>query len=84
MSLDPVSLPGSLQTNRRLSQWLRVHADGQVTVRTGKVDLGQGISTALAQIAAEELDVPMERVSVERASTWQGPHEGVTAGSMSV
>ena len=84
MSLDPVPLPGSLQANRRLSQWLRVHADGQVTVRTGKVDLGQGISTALAQIAAEELDVPMARVSVERASTWQGPHEGVTAGSMSV
>ena len=81
---NPVVLPGSLQTNRRLSQWLAFHANGRVTVRTGKVDLGQGISTALAQIAADELDVSVTRICMERASTVQGPNEGMTAGSMSV
>jgi CO/xanthine dehydrogenase Mo-binding subunit len=81
---SPVELPGSLQTNRRLSQWLTFHADGRVTVRTGKVDLGQGISTVLAQIVAEELDIDLGRIRVERASTVQGPNEGMTAGSMSV
>ncbi len=80
----PVVLPGSLQTNRRLSQWLAFHAGGRVTVRTGKVDLGQGISTVLAQIAAEELDVSVGRIRMERATTVQGPNEGMTAGSMSV
>src|SRR5882672_1437773 len=54
---DPARLPGSLQTNRTLDAWLRINADGSVTVFTGKVELGQGIVTALAQIAAEELEV---------------------------
>ncbi len=81
---NPPVLPGSLQTNRRLSQWLAFHTDGRVTVRTGKVDLGQGISTVLAQMAAEELDVDLGRICVERASTVLGPNEGMTAGSMSV
>src|SRR5207302_10902005 len=54
------SLPGSLQGNRRLDSWLRIDADGSATIFTGKVELGQGILTALAQIAAEELDLPLE------------------------
>src|SRR2546421_12596728 len=54
-----LSLPGSLRTNRRLAQWLRFHADGYVEIFSGKVELGQGIGTALAQIAAEELDVAL-------------------------
>src|SRR5437762_65831 len=45
----PVQLPGSLQTNRMLDAWLRIDAQGKVTVFTGKVELGQGIVTALAQ-----------------------------------
>ena len=61
----PAQLPGSLQTNRMLDAWLRINADGSVTVFTGKVELGQGIVTALAQIAAEELDVPLGRVTME-------------------
>ena len=50
-------LPGSLHTNRMLSGWLSINRDGTVTVFTGKVELGQGITTALAQIVADELDV---------------------------
>ncbi|MBW8768081.1 MAG: molybdopterin-dependent oxidoreductase, partial [Geodermatophilales bacterium] len=70
--------------NPRLSQWVTVGADGTVRVRIGKVELGQGILTALAQVAAEELDVPLERVRMLPAHTGAGPDEGLTAGSMSV
>ncbi len=78
------NLPGSLNTNRRLSQWLSIHSDGTVTVRSGKVELGQGISTALAQIVAQELGVAASRIRMVSASTSAGPNEGMTAGSMSV
>src|SRR5262245_43655168 len=54
LAQEPARLPGSLQTNRRLDAWLRINADGTATVFTGKVELGQGILTALRQIAAEE------------------------------
>ena len=77
-------LPGSLQTNRMLDAWLRINADGSVTVFTGKVELGQGIVTALAQIAAEELDVPLARVTMISGDTGRSPNEGQTAGSQSI
>lgn len=79
-----VPLPGSLNVNRRLSQWLAINADGTVTVRTGKVELGQGIATALAQIVCGELGVAASRIRMVAASTATAPNEGVTAGSMSV
>jgi len=50
--------PGSLEKNPRLSQWLRLEHDGTVSIFSGKVEIGQGILTALAQIAAEELELP--------------------------
>ena len=80
----PAQLPGSLQTNRTLDAWLRINADGSVTVFTGKVELGQGIVTALAQIAAEELEVPLARVTMISGDTGQTPNEGQTAGSQSI
>jgi len=58
--------------------------DGAVQVRLGKVELGQGILTALAQIAADELGLPLERVRIVEADTRHGPDEGVTSGSLSV
>ena len=80
----PPVLPGSLNSNRMLDGWLRINADGTVTVFTGKVELGQGILTALAQIAADELDVAYERVQMVSADTSRSPNEGMTAGSQSV
>ena len=77
-------LPGSLDNNRMLDAWIRIGADGKVTVFTGKVELGQGILTALAQIAAEELDVPLARVSMISGDTGRTPNEGQTAGSQSI
>ena len=67
--------------NRMLDAWIRINADGTVTVFTGKVELGQGIVTALAQIAAEELDLPLARVSMISGDTGRTPNEGMTAGS---
>jgi CO/xanthine dehydrogenase Mo-binding subunit len=79
-----VTLPRNLAAAPRLSTWLRVADDGTVTVRTGKVELGQGILTAVAAIAAYELDVPPSSVRVLGAHTGLGPDEGPTAGSMSI
>src|SRR5437660_1802357 len=81
---QPKQLPGSLGANRMLDAWLRINADGSATVFTGKVELGQGIVTALAQIAAEELDLPLARVKMISGDTGQTPNEGQTAGSLSI
>jgi CO/xanthine dehydrogenase Mo-binding subunit len=78
------SLPVSLAANPRLSSWIRFASDGQVQVSPGKVEIGQGIVTALAQIAADELDIDLSRVRMVRASTAGSPNEGVTSGSLSV
>ena len=76
-------LPGSLQTNRRLDRWIRF-GDDRVAVRPGKVEIGQGVVTALAQVAAEELDVALERIVMIPADTAASPNEGMTAGSQSI
>src|SRR6478752_8489192 len=83
-SPSPPKLPISLAANPKLSSWLRFSAEGRVTVSPGKVEIGQGIVTALAQIAADELDVALSRVQMVRASTAASPNEGVTSGSLSV
>ena len=80
----PGKLPGSLMANPRLDRWLAFDAAGHVTVTPGKVELGQGILTALAQIVADELDVALPRVRLQAASTPGSPNEGVTSGSLSV
>src|SRR2546423_3314666 len=77
-------LPGSLSGNRMLDAWIRINPDGSATVFTGKVELGQGIVTALAQIAAEELDLPLARISMISGDTGRTPNEGQTAGSQSI
>ena len=77
-------MPGSLATNRRLDGWLAINADGTVTVFTGKVELGQGIGTALAQIVADELDVDLARIVMISGDTSRTPNEGVTSGSQSI
>ena len=66
---DKPRLPGSLHVNRMLSQWLEFAGDGTVLARPGKVELGQGILTALTQIVAEELDVAPARVRLLPATT---------------
>lgn len=77
-------LSPSLVRTPRLSRWLAIEAGGSVAARTGKVELGQGIVTALAQIVADELDVAVDRVRMVPASTDSGPDEGSTSGSRSI
>jgi nicotinate dehydrogenase subunit B len=77
-------LPPSLAANPRLGDWLRILPAGVVEVHSGKVELGQGVLTALAQIAAEELDVDVARVRMTAAATGASPDEGYTAGSLSI
>jgi hypothetical protein len=62
-------LPGSLNSNRRLDAWIRINPDGTLTMFTGKVELGQGILTALTQIVADELDVEPQRLQVVSGDT---------------
>lgn len=78
------ALPRDLAANPRLSRWLTLTREGNFALRVGKVELGQGILTALAQVAADELGVPLEQVRSLPAHTDLGPDEGLTAGSMSI
>jgi nicotinate dehydrogenase subunit B len=84
MSSTAPTLPVSLAANPKLSSWVKFGADGQVTLCPGKVEIGQGIVTALAQIAADELDIDLARVKMVRATTAGSPNEGVTSGSLSI
>jgi nicotinate dehydrogenase subunit B len=77
-------LPGSLKKAPFLDSWIRIDADGAITVFTGKAELGQGIKTALLQVAAEELDAGLDRLTLITADTARTPDEGYTAGSHSV
>ena len=77
-------LPSSLAANSGLDTWLRIAADGQITLSPGKCELGQGIQTALAQIAAEELGVSFDQVRVATVDTDSSPNEAYTNGSRSV
>ena len=81
---QPAALPASLNGNRRLDAWLAIDPNGTVTIFTGKIELGQGIGTALSQIAADELDVELPRIDVVHGDTARTPNEGQTAGSLSV
>ena len=76
--------PGSLTTAAALDAWIRINADGTVMVFTGKVEIGQGITTALAQVVAEELDVSIDRLRLVTADTERTPNEGYTSGSWSM
>jgi CO/xanthine dehydrogenase Mo-binding subunit len=78
------ALPGSLEQEPMLDAWIRIDANGGITVFTGKAELGQGIKTALIQIAAEELVVEPSRIRLVTADTGQTPNEGYTAGSQSM
>jgi CO/xanthine dehydrogenase Mo-binding subunit len=78
------TLPLSIINNRRMEKWLRFQPDRTIRLGVGKVELGQGNVTALAQIAAEELDVSLGRIAVLSGDTQDAPDEGQTTGSQSI
>src|SRR5215467_10272930 len=77
-------LPGPLNDNPNLNRWVDFPTPGKVTVLTGRVELGQGVLTAMAQIAADELDVAIGRITIRSGDTERAPNEGYTAGSQSM
>jgi CO/xanthine dehydrogenase Mo-binding subunit len=81
---DGSKLPGSLASTPLLDAWIRIGADNSITVCTGKGELGQGVKTALIQIAAEELGVQPATIKLVTADTRTTPDEGYTAGSNSM
>jgi CO/xanthine dehydrogenase Mo-binding subunit len=80
----PAVLPPLLKDNPRLDQWVRFETPGRVTVSTGRVEIGQGVLTAMLQIAADELDVSPDRIDLRTGDTTLTPDEGYTAGSQSI
>lgn len=75
-------LPSSIRENPLLGQWVDFGEPGVAKIFSAKVELGQGIITAIAQIAAEELGLQMRQILVISGDTRQCPDEGYTAGSM--
>ncbi|MFN7225038.1 MAG: molybdopterin cofactor-binding domain-containing protein [Paracoccaceae bacterium] len=81
---EGATLPGDMKNHPILSSWLRINADGTVTLLMGKVELGQGSITAVAQVCAEELVIDFDRIEVIAGDTWLSPDEGTTAGSQTM
>jgi nicotinate dehydrogenase subunit B len=77
-------LPGDLPDAPYLDAWIRIAPDGEITVFTGKAELGQGAKTALRMVAAEELRVSPTEITLVTADTGQTPDEGYTAGSQTM
>jgi CO/xanthine dehydrogenase Mo-binding subunit/aerobic-type carbon monoxide dehydrogenase small subunit (CoxS/CutS family) len=84
LALLRAPLPSPLTQTPSLDAWVRFNTDDTVTVYSGKVELGQDLRTAVAMIAADELDVPLSCVRVVMADTGQSPDEGYTGSSMSL
>jgi CO/xanthine dehydrogenase Mo-binding subunit len=77
-------LPQFIIDNPRLGDWFAFASPGSVILKTGKVEIGQGILTALRQIAAEELDLPLALLDVLSGDTTASPQEGPTVASLSI
>ena len=78
------TLGGDLEDSPFLDNWIEIRADGVVVVKIGKVELGQGAVTAYAQVAADELDVSLDRITMISGDTHLCPDQGTTAGSGSM
>jgi nicotinate dehydrogenase subunit B len=77
-------LPDGELDPQSLDSWIAISPDGTVTFFTSKVEIGTGIQTALAQIIAEELDVPFERVILDSGDTTKSIEQGSTVGSRTI
>ncbi|MGG5818618.1 molybdopterin cofactor-binding domain-containing protein [Falsiroseomonas sp. HW251] len=78
------AMPPMIRANPAMQAWVRIAPDGRITVLTGRVELGQGVLTAMRQIASDELDVAPDRLSLISGDTAETADEGVTAGSQSI
>lgn len=74
----------SLADNPKCSDWFELPREGRVILKTGKVEIGQGLATALVQIAADELDIAPDRIEIRMGHTALGPVEAGTSSSLSI
>lgn len=79
-----MSAHASLLNSPKVNDWLDFSQNGELILHTGKVDIGQRITTALALIASEELNIPFNQITVRKTRTDVDPNEGYTAGSFSM
>lgn len=77
-------LPSSLRRHPAINAWLQILEDGTIRILTGKMELGQGLSTAILQVAGEELNTDPASLQLVLAETGTTPNEGYTAGSRSM
>src|SRR5699024_4461329 len=73
-----------IENNPELDSWIRIGEDGTVSLFTGKVELGTGVLTALAQIVAEELYIDFDQVTVTSADTDIVPDQGGTTATSTI
>ncbi|MEI7530949.1 MAG: molybdopterin cofactor-binding domain-containing protein [Betaproteobacteria bacterium] len=83
-SIEITSLPPFVASQPKLSQWMAITLPGKITIYSGKVELGQGISIALSQIVCEELGIRLDQLDWVAGNTYVSPNEWYTAGSLSV
>lgn len=81
---SPGATPNSPIDAKQVDSWLAIGQDNMVTIFSGRVELGTGTRTALAQIAADELYVPFENIMMVQGDTARAPDEGYTAGSKTI
>lgn len=79
---SPLNPSGNID-NTQVDSWVAVGADGSITVFAGKAELGTGMKTMQIQIAAEELSVPVERITMVLCRSGVTPNQGLTVGSNS-
>jgi nicotinate dehydrogenase subunit B len=84
--LPPLAMPATAATPdpAMLDSWIAVHADSTATVFMGKVELGQGTTTGMLQIAGEELDLDMSQLAAARIDTEVTPNQGASVASLSI
>jgi len=81
-SVTPTVSAQGGNTPQTLDSWLSIDASGHVTAYTGRAELGQGMATVQTQLVAEELSVPMSRVTLVQCDTALTPDQGTSSGSM--
>ncbi len=79
-----MTLPEILESYPSIDSWLQISSEGKVNVFTGKVEIGQRITTALALIVSDQLQINMNRVTITSGNTELTPDEGYTAASFSM
>jgi nicotinate dehydrogenase subunit B len=79
---SPINPSGNVDATQ-LDNWVAIGADGSITVFAGKAELGTGMRTVQVQLAAEELSVPLERVTLVLCRSGITPDQGLTVGSFS-